>query len=89
MRQSINRAFLSIVVALLAVSGPASAQQSTEGQPAPAAPASAPAPAAPDSAPAAAAPAAAGSMKVIIGRDMSYIDPNSIAKAVLTECQLP
>lgn len=83
MYQFVNRGFLSVVVALLAVSGPASAQQTTEGQPAPAAPASSPAPAAP------AAPAAAGSMKVIIGRDMSYIDPNSIAKAVLVECQLP
>jgi hypothetical protein len=86
-----NKASFGLALALL-LSGQVFAQQAGETKPAPEAPAAAPAspPAAapaPDSPPAAAP--AAGPMKVIVGRDMSYIDANNIAKAVLAECQLP
>jgi len=49
------------------------------------------APTAPAESPAAAAPAAVTTspMTVFIGRDMSYVDANSISRAVLVECQLP
>ena len=69
--------------AALLLSGQVFAQQAGETK-APEAPAAAPAAAAP----ATAAPAA-NTRLVVVGRDMSYVDVNSISRAVLNECQLP
>ena len=69
--------------AALLLSGQAFAQQAGETK-APEAPAAAPAAAAP----ATAAPAA-NTRLVVVGRDMSYVDVNSISRSVLNECQLP
>jgi hypothetical protein len=73
-----SKAYFSLIVALL-LSGQVSAQPAGETRAAPEAPASPPA----------AAPAAASPMTVIIGNEMSYVDANTISRAVLVECQLP
>ena len=81
-----NKASFGFAAALL-LSGQVLAQQAGEITNPTAAPASPP-PAAPAAA-APAAPAAAGATKVIIGREMSYVNALEISQAILAECQLP